>query len=449
MENRTLNVHEIIERHKVGTGQWVVLVLCGLLMFLDGFDTQAVSYIVPIIAKQWHLPREVLGSIFSSALIGLMLGYLVISPASNRFGHKRMMVIATILFGGFTLLTVFATNLTQLIALRFLTGLGLGAAAPSAVALTCEYSPKHLRATFVLLIYCGFSLGFVVAGFAAGALLPHYGWTSLLWAGALVPLALTVPLVLLLPESLSYVSRRNNTEGVRKILKSLFPAFVIAPDSRLVVDGQDDKQAGVGGLFERRIAAGTFLLWIVFFINLAVFYFMQSWLPTILAGLNYPMSSIVWITSLPTIGGVLAVFVIGPSMDRLGPYVTLTVLYLVGGVFMLLVAHAFASTEWVLMLAIFCAGFCVSGGQKSVIALAAIFYSMNLRSTGVGWALGIGRLGGIAGPFVAGLMYAAKWSAGDIFHVAALPVFVAGVGVFVLGRLYGTRRTVAKAQTAS
>jgi MFS transporter, AAHS family, 4-hydroxybenzoate transporter len=152
--------------------QYGIVILCGLMMFLDGFDTQAISSMVPRVAKECGLSREVLGPIFSSALTGLMVGYLVLSPLSDRFGHRRLIIISTVTFAFLTLITVLATSVAELIVLRFVTGIALGATIPNAVALTTEYSPKHLRATFVLAIYCGFSLGFVAAGGLAAWIIP-------------------------------------------------------------------------------------------------------------------------------------------------------------------------------------------------------------------------------------------------------------------------------------
>ena len=171
----TFHVPAFINEKPIGASQYIITLLCGLVMFLDGFDTQSISYMAPQIAKEWGLSREVLGPIFSSALTGLMVGYLFLSPLSDRFGHRRMMLVSTIAFAVTTLITAFATNVTELIVLRFVTGLFLGSAIPSAVALTGEYSPKRLRATFVLIIYCGFSLGFVAAGALAAWMLPLYG----------------------------------------------------------------------------------------------------------------------------------------------------------------------------------------------------------------------------------------------------------------------------------
>jgi AAHS family 4-hydroxybenzoate transporter-like MFS transporter len=433
-------VSDVIERRKVGGYQAMIVLLCGLIMFIDGFDTQAISYIVPLVAKQWHIAPKVLGPIFSSTLVGLMLGYLVLSPLSDKYGHKRVLTIASFLFGVFTIATVWAGDVTQLMAMRFLTGVGLGAAAPSAVALTGEFSPQRLRASFVLAIYCGFSLGFVVAGFAAGALLPRYGWTSLLWVGGLVPIALTVPLLLFLPESMAYLTRRRERAAeLAKTLKTLDPALRIDGDTVFIDGTGAAKRAAISSLFALGRSPGTLLLWLIFFINLAVFYFMQSWLPTILTAMKYPMDKIVLLTALPTTGGILAAFVVGPAMDRIGPYVSIGVLYFCGAAFMAFTAASFGATLPVLMLAVFLAGFCVSGGQKSVIALAAVFYPTEIRSTGVGWALGIGRLGGIAGPSVVGMLMGQHWSAAQVFQGGAAMMLAAGICVWLMGRIYAKR----------
>src|SRR5258708_35708552 len=157
-------------------------------MFLDGFDNQAISYMAPSIAKEWGLSKDLLGPIFSSALTGLMVGYLLISPLSDRFGHRKLVIISTSTFALLPFATIYATNVTELIVLRFVTGIALGAVIPSAIALTTEFSPARLRATFVLAIYCGFSLGFVAAGGVAAWSIPEYGWRSMLWIGCAAPL---------------------------------------------------------------------------------------------------------------------------------------------------------------------------------------------------------------------------------------------------------------------
>jgi AAHS family 4-hydroxybenzoate transporter-like MFS transporter len=390
----------------VAETKYRIVLLCGLVMFLDGFDTQAISYIAPLIAKEWNLSRELLGLIFSSALTGLMAGYLVLSPLSDRFGHRRMLLASILTFALFTLTTVFAGSSTAIIILRFLAGVGLGAAIPSAVALTTECTPQRLRATFVLLIYCGFSLGFIAAAVASTILLPVYGWRSILWVGAVAPLALAMFLFRWLPKSLDVAAVEQGPIA--------------------------NRHSAVTDIFRSGRGAATVLLWMVFIINLAEFYTIQSWLPTILTNLHYSISTIALATSLTTAGGIAAAFVVGPAMDRVGPYGSLSIVYLGAVVFLAFLGSALTRGEWMLWTAAFFAGFCVSGGQKSVIALAAVFYPAAVRSTGVGWALGIGRIGGIAGPWLFGMLLGWNVSPANAFYTAAIPMLVAAAAVMLL-----------------
>jgi AAHS family 4-hydroxybenzoate transporter-like MFS transporter len=432
------DVPAFINSRHIGAVQYGIVILCGLMMFLDGFDTQAISYMAPLIAKEWGLSREVLGPIFSSALTGLMVGYLVLSPLSDRFGHRRLIIISTVTFALLTLITVLATSVTELIALRFVTGIALGATIPSAVALTTEYSPKRLQATFVLAIYSGFSLGFVAAGGLAAWIIPAHGWRSVLWIGAIAPLALAVFVFIFLPESLDFLVRTNaKPESIWRVVRG-FDSALPNQGPRVFTTEVEEKRSTVGSLFQSDRTLGTLVLWLVFGLNLADFYALQSWLPTILTNLGDPLNTIALATSLTTIGGIVAALVIGPAMDRLGPYRSLATVYFAGVVFVALLGLAVSAPPWVLRIAAFCAGFCISGGQKSVIALAAIFYPAPIRSTGVGWALGIGRLGGIGGPLLIGVLLAYQFSAASLFYAAAVPMLLAGILVMLLGVKYKT-----------
>ena len=275
------DVPTFIDARHVGAVQYGIIILCGLVMFLDGFDTQAISYMVPLIAKEWGLSREVLGPIFSSALTGLMVGYLVLSPLSDRFGHRRLIMISTVTFALLTLITVLAASVTQLIGLRFVTGIALGAAIPSAVALTTEYSPRRLRATFVLAIYCGFSLGFVAAGAMAAWIIPLHGWRALLWIGAIAPLTLAIFVFVYLPESLDFLIRTGaEPERIWRVIRHVDKTL---PDRgpRAFTTEVEAKRSAVGSLFQSERTLGTLVLWLVFGLNLAEFYALQSWLPTI------------------------------------------------------------------------------------------------------------------------------------------------------------------------
>ncbi|MEA3001673.1 MAG: transporter, family, 4-hydroxybenzoate transporter [Sphingomonadales bacterium] len=437
----TIRMPAFLDERRIAPYQYLVVVLCGLVMFIDGFDTQSISYMAPFIARDWGLSKQLLGPILSASLVGLMVGYLFVSPLAGRFGDKAMIVASTLVFGIATIAGVWAGSVTSLIALRLITGIGLGACVPSAVALTAEYSPKRVRATFVLLIYCGFSLGFIVAGLVAGALLQSQGWRSLFWVGGTVPLLLVPLLVLFLPDSIGFMVRRGQDRRLAVTLRRIDPG--LARRSQPVVElagagPQETRRAALPALFTGGRLAGTLLLWLVFAINLGEFYALQSWLPSIMLDLGHPMSVVVSATTLTTVGGIAVVGVIGPAMDRLGAFRSLAMLYALGFLFVGAAAFSFHAPVTLLLGAIFLAGCAVSGGQKSVIALAAVFYPVEMRSAGIGWALGIGRVGGILGPLLVGFALTRNASPASVFVVMAILMLLNSVIIRALGTRYET-----------
>jgi AAHS family 4-hydroxybenzoate transporter-like MFS transporter len=430
-----VNLTGFVDDRRVGAFQYGTVVLCGLVMFFDGFDTQAINYLAPHIAKEWGLKAAVLGPIFSSALVGLMIGYLLLSPFSDRFGHRRLIIAGTALFALASLASVWAGGITELVVLRLVTGIGLGAAAPSAVALTAEYSPKRVRASFVLAIYCGFSLGFVVAGVVSGWLVPTAGWRSVFLVGALAPLVI-IPLMLrFLPESLVFLVGRGADAGrAYRLCRRIDPALPETAQPVTVDKAEAGGRVKLRALLANGGVLSTVLLWVVFAINLGEFYALQSWLPTMLTDLGFANGTVVTATSLTTVGGIAVAFVVGPAMDRLGAFGSLGALFVVGAVFLAVSGPAFDAPVWVVLVSMFLVGCGVSGGQKALIALAAVVYPVNVRSTGVGWALGIGRLGGILGPLVVGAAVSASWSPAAVFLALSGPMLVCAVLILYLGR---------------
>lgn len=352
-----------------------------------------------------------------------------------------MVVVSTITFGLFTALNSFATNVTELMVLRFVTGLALGAAVPSTVSLVSEYNPLHLRATAVLMVYCGFSLGFVAAGGVAAWLMPLYGWRSLFWVGAVVPLILVVFLYSSLPESIDFMVRKKiHPDCVWNTLRTLGAKLEGDVNSFEFLTEAREERSNLGSLFGQGRGLGTILLWAAFFLNLAEFYALQSWLPTILTGLHYSLNTVALATSLTTVGGIVIAVVMGPAMDRIGPYSSLAALYFLGVIFVASISLAINRPEWVLLTATFFAGVCISGGQKSVIALAAVYYPASIRSTGVGWALGIGRIGGIGGPLLLGYLINMQVQTESLFYAASIPMLIGGILIAIMGAAQGKRR---------
>lgn len=407
-------------------------------MMIDGFDTQVISFIVPVLAKQWQLPKAVLGSIFSAAFFGLLIGNFGVPFVSRQIGTKKTAIIATGAFGLFTLLAAFVSSVPQLIALRVLTGVGLGAATPCAVSLVSEFSPKRTRATFVTLIYIGYSFGFVFAGLFSGVLIPRLGWQSPLLLGGIVALIIMALLTPFLPESATYLVQRNRQADLLKVGRRLFPSYTLPLDSKFNANADKASDTSVRGLFAPQVRLGTFLLWIVFAINLAAFYFLQSWLPTVLSAIALPPSLVIWATTIMMFGGMVSILAMGPIMDRVSAYQMLAATYVVGATSMYGISLAIDAPHWVLLATIFLCGFCISGGQTCAIALNALFYAPGLRGPGVAWAYGFGRLGAAGGTYLAGVLYARNWTAASMFRASAGPVIIAAVCVAFMGWRYAS-----------
>ncbi len=373
----------------------------------------------------------------SSTLVGLMVGYLLVSPLAARFGHKRVILWSTCLFGIFTLLAVPARGMEWLVAMRFVSGIGLGGLAPSAITLVGDYSPRRFRASSVIFTYCFFSLGFIAAGVASAWLIPAFGWRSMFVAGGVAPFAVLPFVLLYLENPLAFLASGREPGRAVAIARRIDPG--IAATARMAAARPADRRFPVGSLFESGRAWPTIALWVVYALNLGQFYALQTWLPDILTELGRDSHVVVTATTLSTVGGIAISFVMGPAMDRLGAYVALAMLYLAGTACIVLLGTSLQGSAILLYLASFLAGCCVSGGQKSIIALSAILYPPDLRSTGIGWGLGIGRVGGILGPlFIAALLERGIGPDTSLCLLAIpMPLMAALVGALKLGKARG------------
>jgi AAHS family 4-hydroxybenzoate transporter-like MFS transporter len=443
-----VDVAEFIDGRPVGGFQIRLLLICAAVLFLDGFDTQAIGYVAPALAREWGLSKAQLGPVFSAGLFGLMIGALTFGPLADRVGRRKIIIFSTLAFGVGALATVFAGNATSLLVIRLLTGLGLGGAMPNAVALTSEFNPRRRRATMVMIMFCGFSVGAALGGLLAAAMIPLYGWRSVFVVGGIAPLIMAPILVLRLPESVRFLALAGDApERVIALLRSIAPSAVFAAGTRFMV--QEPHVAGlpVLHLFREGRTLVTLLLWVVFFMSLLDIYFLANWLPIVLNDLGSSDSAAAAIGAMLQVGGIVGTFVLGSLIDRFS-FRALALTYFVA-VFAVGAIGQLGHAAIPVSAAIFAAGFCIVGGQIGANALAAGFYPTSLRATGVGWALGIGRIGSIIGPLVGGLLLAAKWSPAAVFLAAAAAAFCASVAAFCLGRLVRTPDGVTAVEQAT
>jgi AAHS family 4-hydroxybenzoate transporter-like MFS transporter len=421
-----LDIRRFIDDRPVSRYQLLVATMCGLIVFVDGFDAQAMGYVAPALTAAMEISRGVLGSVISSGLVGMMVGALVSGPLADRIGRKPVLIGCALIFGVGSLLTATAQSVESLMAWRAVTGLGMGGAMPNAIALTSEYMPRRRRAGAVTMMICGFSLGAAVGGFVAASIIPRFGWPSVFIVGGVIPIAIALLSVFVLPESIRFLVVRGGGEPrARTYLSRIAPGEVVAGP---LSPGYDEHgHAGafiVSELFTERRAFGTILIWVIYFMNLLNLYFLNSWLPTIISDAGIPVDTAIRLTSLFQIGGIVGAVILGRLLDRTFSFWILAGCYGWAAAFVYSIGHAGASAA-LLALTITCAGVGIIGGQNASHALSSEFYPTRIRSTGVGWALGIGRIGSIIGPVLGGLLLAQNTPMRDVFWAAVIPALLA------------------------
>jgi MFS transporter, AAHS family, 4-hydroxybenzoate transporter len=433
--NSSVDISEWIDRQKISGLQILVICLCGACALVEGFDAQNIGYVAPAVTHEWGLPAHSFTPAFMSGLVGLLIGCLVVAPIADRIGRKKVIIGSVIAFAVFSFLSAAATSLESLSILRFLTGLGVGGGMANAIALTFEFFPKRKRSAMTVIMFTGFPLGASLGGFLSAYLIPHFGWQSVFISGGILPTLLAALLVFRLPESIRHlVVHEDRQERLMAILKRINPHAVFAQETRFIITEERKSGLTVSHLFREGRALGTALIWIVFFMSLLDIYLIASWLPTVLHDAGISISVSVVVTAMTQLSGVVACLVVAPVLDRRGSLSVMLSAYLLAALGIAALGSVGTAVGW-LMLAACAAGGGIVGGQVTANAFAAAFYPTYIRATGVGWALGIGRIGAVVGPGVGGIMLALHWSRPTIFLLSAVPALVALLAVVVLMRL--------------
>lgn len=430
MTTTTIDVVDVIDRGRLGALLCAVIGLCTLCTLIDGFDVQAMSYVAPAVIKEWGIAKTELGRVFGSGLVGMAIGALVFGSVADRVGRRPVLIGAMLFLAAFVYATARASSVQELLMLRFATGLCMGAVIPNAIALAGEFSPARMRVTLMMIASSGLVLGGAVGGLVAAALIPAFGWRSVFLAGAALPLLTVLVMLVALPESLQFLAtRRRGGEKMRGLLRRIDPALDMAGNAEFVVSERQMKGAPFKHLFRNSLGLGTVLLWGVNFMNLMTAYFLANWLPVIMNEAGHSTSQAVLAGTVLWIGGFIGNLFLGWCVDRRGFGQTLALTFVVAALAIAVIGQVAGSLE-AAFLVIAIAGFCVLGGQNAVNALAAVYYPTAMRSTGMGWALGIGRLGSILGPVVGGELLSLHWSSSSLFVAAAAPSILSLLAVF-------------------
>jgi len=425
MPRTPIDVPALIDESPVGSFQVGILILLGLTVILDGFDVQAIGYVAPGIIRDWGVARAELTPVFGAGLAGMVVGSLALGAAADRVGRRPILIGATLFFALGMFATYWVDSLVHLALLRFFTGVGLGGIMPNAMALAGEYSPRRLRITLMMLVSCGFTAGAMLGGLLTAVIIPNFGWRGVFIVGGILPLVLAAAMAVGLPESMHFlVIRGRRLERVRGWLRQIAPHAELDEGSTYVVHEQDEGKVPVRDLFRRGRAEFTLLLWEVTFIALVMLYFLSNWLPTLAFGAGASGGEAVLLGTFLQLGGVIGTLVMGPVIDRVGFLRVLVPAFIVAAVAVTLLGRPGIPFPVLLGIAVV-AGFTVVGILPVLNALAATAYPTTLRSTGIGWSLGIGRIGAIVGPVLAGVLLALGWEQSRLFLLIGAPAVLA------------------------
>ncbi|WP_250517146.1 MFS transporter [Caballeronia sp. INDeC2] len=427
----TVNVSALIERQKLGGFALFLIMWCFLIVLIDGYDQVAAAFAAPALIHAWHTNAAGFGRVFGVGLFGVLVGSLLLGFSGDRFGRRLTIIYGSLWFGMLTFMCGYADSLEQLTLLRFLAGIGMGGVVPNTVALVSEYAPKARRATWITLMFSGFSIGAGGGGAVASWLLPRFGWPVLFTLGGAAAIVVALASFALLPESIRFlVMNKPDARGIRRIARRL-GAQAEGEGVRYVVDDETRVRVRPSALFQNGLARVTPLLWAIFILNSLALHFLQNWLPILFSMSTLAPARAAQAAMMFPVGGTAGALALSRCVDRYGVRVIL--LLAVTGCPIAASLGLPMPTAW-LFAAVFASGVCVIGSQFALYAVSGMVYPTTLRSTGVGSAIGIGKLGSVAGSLLGGVLLSMHLPVADLFFdLAAVFVLIAVLSVWLGG----------------
>ncbi len=432
-EAASIDVHGIIETQAIGKFAVGLLFWTGLCMLLDGFDFGGIAYVVPALAREWHVQVGSFGSVLGIGVFGIMVGSIVFGYVGDKIGRKRTIILGCVWFGAFVLASVWAPNVTTLMVLRFLAGVGLYAAVPNAIVLVNEFAPGRLKGTWVTLMFTGFTLGLVAAGLTAASLMPRFGWPVMFLIGGVLPLVLAVVLAFALPESVRFMTLHEERWGeLARVLARMQPDAAIPPNARFFLDEEQHGKFSPRLLFVGPLLLITPLLWLFYISNSVATFFIAGWMPTLIQAAGFTLSQAALTTALNSVGATIGGLLAGVIMDRVG-LVSVAIFPLLGALVSFVIGYPMPT--WTLETLVFAQGFFVVGAQFACTALGPMFYPTSYRADGEGVALAVAKIGSIAGPVIGGVVIGMHLPVYQLFYVAAIPLLFSAVVSYFLARV--------------
>ncbi|ENU40639.1 MFS transporter [Acinetobacter johnsonii] len=430
MNTNPVNINTVVDEAKFTHFHWSVLIWCLLIIIFDGYDLVIYGVALPLLMQEWGLSAVQAGLLASTALFGMMFGAMSFGTLSDKLGRKKTIMICVAIFSGFTFLGAFASNPIEFGILRFLAGLGIGGVMPNVVALMTEYAPKRIRSTLVAVMFSGYAIGGMTSALLGAWLVTDYGWKIMFYIAIIPFLALPI-LWKFLPESLMFLTKKGETEKVREIVRKIAPEQDIQPETTFKLnDAVAGDDAPLKALFQQGRTFSTMMFWVAFFMCLLMVYALGSWLPKLMIQAGYSLgASMIFLFAL-NIGGMVGAIGGGALADRFHLKPVLTTMFTLGAIALILLG--FNSPQMVLYGLIAIAGAATIGSQILLYTFVAQFYPTAVRSTGMGWASGIGRIGAIVGPVLTGALLTFELPHQMNFLVIAIPGVIAALAVFMV-----------------
>jgi AAHS family 4-hydroxybenzoate transporter-like MFS transporter len=432
-----VQVSHFLDQHGLGAFQVKLIIWSVLLAMIDGYDIGAIAFAAPSLIKEWHIAPKELGLVLSASNIGVLFGSQIFGWVGDRFGRKTALILSNLLFGIFTFIAAYSTNLTELSWLRFFAGLGIGGVIPNLVAINAESAPRNLRATLAIIAVGLVPLGGALAGFAAAALVPQYGWQILFEIGGIVPVVFALAAIVTLPESIKFMTLHESHRGkMEALLTAIRPDYKVPPNARFVIEDEKQSPSSPIYLFGNGLSAITPLTWLMFACNLMGYFFLISWTPTLMGAAHVPPQTAALAGAALQVGGTVGALILCWWLQR-ARFLAIAILFVIAVPVVGSIGYAGLSSTGALIAATFFAGAIVLGIQSGINVVGAMIYPTSLRANGSGWQLGIGRLGAIIGPLLGALFVGLPVP--QLYMWSALPFAVGAVVCFIIYKLNTAR----------
>lgn len=396
----TVNPIEIVNQSKLKGFHYILIICLFFIMMFDGYDVVIYGATIPMLKAEWGLSNIVAGSISSYTTMGTAIGAVLFGLYSDRFGRKRIIILTTLIFSLFTLLSGFAPTPLLFVICRVIAGLGFGGVMPNIAALISEYAPTKHRAAIISLIFCGYSVGAMLASFSGQVLLEKFGWQPVYWIAGL-PL-LTLPFIVrIIPESINSLIQQKDTKGLVIILQKIEP--MLPKDVQFAyVEQEKIQKSTVRDLFKNKLGLSTMMFWLSCFCTFILMYSLNTWLPTLMMNAGYDLkSSLMFIVALQ-FGSIAGTMIFGNLIKFLGFKRVLIPLYLVGAVSLTLIG--FSKNIYLAYGLIIIIGAASLGLQNMSNAYVAEYYSVDVRAAALGSTMAFGRIGSIVAPTYMGIL---------------------------------------------